>query len=173
MLLWPGSRQRAALYHSQPPVGVCPWLCHTPHFHHVSTTTTGRGPSAGLGAGLQSLWSHCRMTQRGSVPGMQRWRQTLTHTLEQKQQNNASPAEYDRDPYLSQFVSDGGVLAWIQVPYDIGAEAGGWTQVIWFELRLKYHICKEYPCIPISIWRTWSWVLYQHIMSATYSIMIP
>lgn len=51
--VWPGSRQRAALYHSQPPVGVC--RPHTSHFHHVSTTTMDRGPSAGLGAGLQPV----------------------------------------------------------------------------------------------------------------------
>lgn len=100
----PGSTQRAAFYHSQPPVGVCLFLCHTSHFHHVSTTTMDRGPSDGLGAGLQPLWALW-----GSVAGTQRRRQTLAHTLKQKHQLRFSSGirlwiiNHD----LSQFVSDG------------------------------------------------------------------
>lgn len=68
LLQW-GSRQRAALYHSQPPVGFCPWLRHTPHSHHVSLSTMDRSPSAGLGAG-PSLWARLQHdTQRRIPPG--------------------------------------------------------------------------------------------------------
>lgn len=68
LLQW-GSRQRAALYHSQPPVGFCPWLRHTPHSHRVSLSTMDRGPSAGLGAG-PSLWARLlHDTQRRIPPG--------------------------------------------------------------------------------------------------------
>lgn len=57
LLQW-GSRQRAALYHSQPPVGFCPWLSHTTHSQSVSPSTVDRSPSAGLRAG-PSLWADC------------------------------------------------------------------------------------------------------------------
>lgn len=45
---WCGSRQRATLYHSQPPVGCCPWFSHAATM--FSLPTMDRSPSAGLSA---------------------------------------------------------------------------------------------------------------------------
>lgn len=41
-----GGRQRAALYHSQPPVGFCPCLSHARHSRRVRLSTRDRSPSA-------------------------------------------------------------------------------------------------------------------------------
>lgn len=76
LLQW-GNRERAALYHSRPPVGFCHWLSHTPHSHHVSVSTMDRSPSAGLSAGLSLKGQLPHDTQSRIPPGTltQRWTQ--------------------------------------------------------------------------------------------------
>lgn len=90
LLLWPGSRQRAALYHSQPPVGVRLRHRHAPRFHHVSLTTIDRSPSAGRSLCRLSIarhkeeWCQERRDEHKYPP-----------TPWNKHTNKASPVDYE------------------------------------------------------------------------------